>query len=269
MQNEPLKTISAYIPNSVDGARLYGIGDVHLGNPYSDEKRLLKTIEQIKADPQARVIITGDLLEMVTKSSLGEIWAQTMTPFQQVEHAVELLEPIKDRIIGGVEGNHEDRAYKELGFLPIQMIMARLGLSITDCYAPVGGVLFVTIDSAKHGKTVYTLYFKHGSGGGKTMGVKANRLNEMKYELMADIYLRAHDHGQIAFTTQTYIPVPEKKSIAPMRHLHVNSNTFLGWGGYAIKCGYQAGFTGAPAIYLTTERDGNSVIKHAEVRIST
>jgi hypothetical protein len=266
---QPLKAISAYIPDSLDGVRLYGIGDVHLGNPFSDEKRLIKTIEQIKADPQARVIITGDLLEMVTKSSLGEIWAQTMTPFQQAEHAVELLEPIKDRIIAGVEGNHEDRAYKELGFLPIQMIMARLGLNVSEVYTPIGGVLFISIDSPKQGKTVFTVYFKHGSGGGKSMGVKANRLNEMKYEVIADVYIRAHDHGQMGFTSATWIPNTEKKTIVQHRHLHVNSNTFLGWGGYAIKYGYQSGFTCAPAIKLSTERDGNSIIKHAEVRIST
>jgi hypothetical protein len=266
---EPIKVISAHIPDSEHGARLYGIGDVHLGNPFSDEKRLLKTLEEIKADPQARVILTGDMLEMVTKSSLGEIWSQTMTPFEQVEHAIALLEPIKDRIIGGVEGNHEDRAYKELGFLPIQMIMARLGLNITETYSPIACMLMLAVDSQKQGKTVFTVYFKHGTGGGKTMGVKANRLNEMKYEVIADIYIRAHDHGQIAFTTATQIPNTEKKLMTQQRHLHVNSNTFLGWGGYAIKCGYQSGFTGAPAIYLTTERVGNQIEKHMEVRIKT
>ena len=45
---------------------LYQIGDLHIGTQFHHAKGLKKTIETIKRDKKAKVVIVGDLCESIT-----------------------------------------------------------------------------------------------------------------------------------------------------------------------------------------------------------
>lgn len=256
-----------------DTIHIYPIADVHLGSVFCSERELRQTVELIKNDLNGYVMIMGDMLDMVTRTSIGDIWSQNMTPRQQIARAVEILKPVADRIIAGTEGNHEERAYKDAQGQPIEEILYRVlddGKRVREIYAPCAGLLDVRLDlpsSSAH----MTTYFKHGSGGGRTMGAKANRLMEMRNDVLADVYLVAHTHQAMAFPSA--IRVPRLNSgrlyLEEFRHLHVNCNTLLGWGGYAVKLGFSPGIIGCEPIRMTAKRTAQGVEKHASVRIST
>jgi predicted phosphodiesterase len=253
-----------------DTVHIYPIGDVHLGSVFCDEKELRRVVQAVKDDLDAYVILMGDMLDMTTRNSVGDIWSQTLTPWQQIDRAAELLEPIKDRIIAVTEGNHEDRAFKFDGLLPMRQVAMQLHLDPTKVYAPCAGLIDVRLDvpsSSAH----MTIYFKHGYGGGRTMGAKANRMKDLKNEVLADVLIMGHTHEQMAFTSSSCIPRTNKgvPYLDEIRHLHINSNSFLSWGGYAVKQGYAPGFTGCPVLELMAKRTSQGVDKHASVRIST
>jgi predicted phosphodiesterase len=253
-----------------DTVHIYPIGDVHLGSVFCDEKELRKTVQRVKDDLDAYVILMGDMLDMTTKTSVGDIWSQTLTPWQQIDRAAELLEPIKDRIVAVTEGNHEDRAFKFDGLLPMRQVAMQLHLDPAKVYAPCAGLIDVRLEvpaSSAH----MTIYFKHGYGGGRTMGAKANRMKDLKNEVMADVLIMGHTHEQMAFTSASRVPRLNsgRLYLDEMRHLHINSNSFLAWGGYATKQGYAPGFTGCPVLELTAKRTPQKVLTSASVRIST
>jgi predicted phosphodiesterase len=265
---EAVKIISFEHPG--DTVRLYPIGDVHLGSVFCDEKELRKVVQRVKDDLDAYVILMGDMLDMTTRNSVGDIWSQTLTPWQQIDRAAELLEPIKDRIIAVTEGNHEDRAFKFDGLLPMRQVAAQLRLDLEKVYAPCAGLIDVCLQASDR-KAHTTIYFKHGFGGGRTMGAKANRMKDMKSEVLADVLIMAHTHEQMAFTSASRVPRVNqgRPYIDEVRHLHVNSNSFLAWGGYATKQGYAPGFTGCPVLELAAHRYVDRLRTSASVRIST
>lgn len=270
---EALKAISFDVPAGIDNIRIYPLGDVHLGNAFCDESELKRTIAKVKEDMDGYVILMGDMLEMTTRNSVGDIWGQTATPWQQIERAVELLEPIKDRIIAVTEGNHELRAFKYDGLLPMRNVATGLHLDLEKVYAIGAGVVFIDLHPMNGNKvrtSTHTIYFKHGSGGGKRIGSKANRLEDMTSDVLADVVIMGHTHAQMAFTSSTFVPVSSvAKRIEQRRHLHINSGSFLGWGGYAVQFGFPPSFTGCPCLELTSIYKQPLTIKTQSVKIST
>ena len=80
-------------------------GDWHVGNATFDERAAVDYVGKIK-DSGAVVLLMGDLMENVIVGSVGSQFEQTMTPDDQIDYVVGILESVKDQIIGGViEGN--------------------------------------------------------------------------------------------------------------------------------------------------------------------
>jgi hypothetical protein len=214
------------------------------------------------------------MLELTTKNSVGDIWGQNMTPWQQIERAAEILRPIKDRIIGACDGNHELRAYKYDGLLPMRSVLAHLGFTqeeIDEKHAMGGLLLFIGMAIEGYGsrRTTYTLYSRHGCGGGRRVGGKANRMEDMKSEVLADIYILSHTHQEMAFPSGTMIALPDPRPhLTLMKHLHVNSGSFLAWGGYAVQYGFPPSVVGCPFIELHPYRQGNDTVKGAWTKIA-
>ena len=88
------------------------------------------TLSNIKstATPLAFLILGGDLINNNTRSSVGSPWDDTVRPREQKRLMVEALEPIKDRILCCVSGNHERRSLKDADDDPPYDIMTKLDL---------------------------------------------------------------------------------------------------------------------------------------------
>lgn len=95
--------------------RLYPLVCMHVGAPQCDVKFLRQHIQRIKDDPDARWVYMGDGGECVTKLSKGDVYGQLLSPQLQLEALIDLLDPIKDKGLFGIRGNHGHRVYKETG----------------------------------------------------------------------------------------------------------------------------------------------------------
>jgi predicted MPP superfamily phosphohydrolase len=266
-KTEPIKLISFKVPNDATTIRIKPISDAHLGNVFCSVRELRNEVAKIADTPNEYVILPGDWLELTTKNSVGDIWGQNLTPWQQIELAAEILRPVKDRILCACDGNHELRAYKYDGLMPMRSILGHLGFTQEEVdakHSASGMLLFVNMAIENYGqrRTTFTLYSRHGSGGGRRMGGKANKMEDMKQEVLADIYILSHTHQQMAFPTGTMIALPDPSPhMTLMKHLHVNSGSFLSWGGYAVQYGFPPSVTGCPFIEMHAYRQGNETVR--------
>ena len=88
---------------------------MHFGAAQCDMKFIKEHVQRIKDDPSGHWIYLGDGGECVTKQSKGDVYAQLLSPQSQQEIAVEILDPIKNKGLFGIRGNHGNRIYKETG----------------------------------------------------------------------------------------------------------------------------------------------------------
>lgn len=213
------------------------IYDVHLGNPFCMEKEFISFIKETKETPNRYLIIGGDLIENGTRSSVGDsIFEQTLTPAEQKEEAIHILEPVKDRIICLLRGNHEGRSKKDAGLCPMFDIAAKLGLE--HLYRP--NVAFIDIrlgDVTQVGyRPDYTIVALHGSGGGALSGSALNRNERFGYVIDGvDIIITGHVHKPLTSQPQKIKFDRYRKTVSFVPFRTVTSSAWLKYGGYAAE----------------------------------
>lgn len=122
-----LSVIVKRFPTDWPLLRLYAIGDCHVGSEQFNEKALKRKIEIIRNDPYGVVTLCGDLGDFGLRTSVTNPLRATMQPADQVQYIYELFEPIKDKIVSAVPGNHEQRLVKETGIDPLLTLCCKWG----------------------------------------------------------------------------------------------------------------------------------------------
>lgn len=251
-----MKAIKANLPQNIDILELHTFADEHIGDACCDMARLKERIEYIAATPNAYCIMNGDILDYASRTSIGDIEAREINIMGQLEKAVELFTPIKDKILAITNGNHENRGYRKEGFDISKMIAMQLGL--VDRYTPASAIVFLRFGSqAKnqgkgrgHEPQLYTLYVNHGAGGGRKEGAKAIRLADMASIIDADIYIHSHTHLPMVMK-QGFFRVDKRSStVANVTKLFVNTAANLNYGGYGEVAEFKPTSKDTPVIYL-------------------
>jgi len=208
--------------------KILPLSDIHLGSKQLNKKLLLEAIDQVKNDPYTFTILNGDLIDMTLKSSVGSVYENELSPMEQVEQLIKLLEPIKDKILVVSMGNHERRCEKETNIDVLKLVCSQLG--ILDKYANGVWYLYLYFGEKVQGRKapmVYTISGYHGSGGGRGIGGKANRLTDMSNIAVADLYIMVHTHTPMGMKKSIYIPDYSNKSLT-LREMHyLMTNSFL------------------------------------------
>ena len=216
---------------------IFPISDVHFGSLDHKEKEWNAFCDLIKRTPNAYVILGGDLINNNTRSSVGSPWDDTIRPREQKKRMVEMLEPIKDRILCCVTGNHEARTMKEAEDDPTYDIMTKLDLE--HLYRP--NVCFMKISLGKRKRDgvpiqTYTFAVTHGAGGGIYTGATVNR-NERFGNVIdgLDCLVVGHTHKGTV-TKPSKIVIDRKNAKVSMSHYTVISMvSWMNYGGYALK----------------------------------
>lgn len=125
VMNNDLDVIVKQFPHDWPLLRLYAIGDCHVGAETFDETSLKKKIQIIHDDPYGVVTLCGDLGDFGLRASVTNPLRAKLQPAEQVEKIYELFEPIKDKIVSAVPGNHEQRLVKESGIDPLLTLCCR------------------------------------------------------------------------------------------------------------------------------------------------
>ena len=267
MENAEIIPIKIDLPNSGNNLKLYVLSDVHLGSPQADIEVTKKIISFIKDTPDCYCVLLGDILDTGLKNSKTDIYSETLSIADAQKLAVELLTPIKDKIIAMTPGNHENRVWREVGVDLSLWLAEKLGVQKVyrnNCIA-------LSISFGKDGKgDTYRLniFGQHGAyGGGRRLGAAMNALEDLDGIVAnADIYIRAHTHQPLKSMRRVF-KFTAKGDIRPQTKCYFNAPSILSYGGYAAEKGYKP--TDNSPRYLNIravcERDGNKLIKDFKI----
>ena len=228
-----LTLITHHFPERKD-IRIYPIADVHLGAAEHMTREWEQFCERVK-DEQAYIILGGDLINNSTRNSVSNIFEEVMRPRDQKRLMVEMLKPIRDRILCMTTGNHE-RRNKDVDDDPSYDIACKL--DIEDVYRENIAFLKIQIGNKELDGTrnpTYLLTVTHGAGGGMLTGGAVNRAERFAYVLDGDALILGHTHKP--FVTQPskikIDPHNNKVTLKPFKVISMTS--WLQWGGYAAQ----------------------------------
>lgn len=249
-------TYRAEFPQEWTEARIYTLADLHIGDSHCVEAEVMRRIRQAEEDPHGLVLLNGDICNTALRHSVSDVYTEVLTPMQQMHKMVELLRPVKDKIIGVTTGNHEHRAYKDAGLDITRTVCREIG--IEDRYSPEGILVFLRFGhktedrhSDRAAKQWYTIYATHGSGGGRKEGAKAIRLADMASIVDADVYVHSHTHLPMVMK-QSFFRTDERNcSVRLVPKLFVNTGAALGYGGYGQAQEFKPSSIDTPVIYLS------------------
>ena len=170
--------------------RLYPVADVHIGAAEAALPEFEAFLRKVKDDPDAYICIVGDLLNNAVKSSVSDVYRETMSPSAAVDYAVEKLQPIADRILAIVGGNHERRSTKEVDLDPLYCVASMLrrsdGSSLQDIYRPSMAFMRVKLKRGRV-KDTYAIMMTHGKSQ-----AKKKRFSAIVEGVDAQIYAHTH-----------------------------------------------------------------------------
>ena len=239
------------------------LSDLHYGNPYCSLKHFQRTIDFIKNTEDCYCFLNGDFLEAVTKTSKGDIFTQKITPQQQRDDVINLLKPIKDKVLAMTTGNHEQRIYGEMGIDLSADIASGLGCP----YRPEGMLFKLSFGdirpNSSHRPYVFWGYLSHGYGGARTRSAKAVKAERMSTWIHADWYAMSHDHV-VNVAPNVYL-MPDNRGtvnnqgflsgkVSAHREMLIKTNAYLKWGGYAEQGGFPPSDLSTPLIQLLTPK---------------
>ena len=234
------------------------ISDIHFGALEHMEREWKNFIQMVLADPNLYLILNGDLINNNTRSSVGSPWDDTIRPREQKKQMVELLTPIKDRILCCTSGNHERRSLKDADDDPTYDIMTKLDLE--DVYRQ--NAAFLKIQLRNDGHATYTFAVTHGAGGGIYTGATVNR-NERWGNVIdgLDCLIVGHTHKGTVSRPSKIVFDPYNNKVTVKDYLVVSSVAWQNYSGYALQKMLLPASTGNPQILHLSDKE-----KHIEVR---
>lgn len=185
--------------------RIYVLSDAHIGDASCDEGGLRAYIEGIHDDPQARCLITGDLISAIGKGDkrldLGTLaeWVIAARPRvqqdilgTQAQRAVDWLRPIAERIDAVVCGNHEAKPRAWYGRDIMQEIAKDLGCS--QAYLGSQAWLQYQFVLTSTGRRRYDILLHHGISSGRGTTPEAPELYRILCDYDVDMAIVGHSH---------------------------------------------------------------------------
>lgn len=262
-----MKPIKHNIETERNNIKLYVLSDLHLGDAGADIPLIRKTIEFVKNTPDMYVVLLGDILNVALKNSKSDIYTEVLTVADAQKLAIELLTPIKDRILAITPGNHENRVWREVGIDISLWLAGKLGLQ--DVYRPHSVALNLKFGKDYNGNPyIINIFGQHGAyGGGRKLGAALNAIEDLDGIIgNADIYIRAHTHQPVQGSRDVFM-FNQNGNITKKTKYYFNAPAFLKYHGYGHDKGYKP--TDTAPCYLNirayNERVGGRLEKHFKI----
>lgn len=208
---------------------------MHIGARECDLDGFSRFLKRIQADPDSYIVLCGDVINNGIRDSLTNVYEEVCPPSAQIDKAVELLQPVADRILGAVGGNHEARSRKAVDMDPMHTIMVRLGIG--HLYRANMAFIRVILENGNT-KSRHALLLVHGR--------TANKRRRFAYSVEGvDAIISGHTHdglvekpARLVFNSQNVV------SIQPL--VSLTATSWLDYGGYAAAGLFEPKATGCP-----------------------
>lgn len=247
---------------------LYPLGDIHLGNVGCDKNGLRRKVKEIAENPLAYWIGMGDYAEYIGyldprfeaenvdpeyKVHEFKYWGQRMN-----RDVVKELEPIKEKCLGMLRGNHEKTVSDKYLFDPALDLAERFKTKYLgyECMLRI-----YVIDGGGTKRYSFVIYAHHGFGGGRKHGAVINNLVDLSAFYEADLFITGHTHKTISTKTD-YLFLNTKGNLYAKDRGFLVTGTFLrmkqeGMEGYEVRKGLPPTYIGTPHVKVHCDREWN------------
>lgn len=259
-----LDLISHDFPNDI---KIYPIADVHLGAMEHAETEWQNFLNKVNEE-NAYVILDGDLLNnSVRGCRFANPFDEAIRPRDAKRRMVQYLEPIRDRILCVVSGNHERRTFRDDDQDLTYDICSKL--DIEDLYRENIAYMRIGIGYRKDRKrssqpvrNAYIFAVTHGAGGGIYTGASVNR-NERFGNIIdgLDCLVVGHSHKGFVTKPSKIVVDPRSKTVKMTHYTVVSCVSWLNYGGYAARQMLLPSQVCEPqALTLLESREGKKII---------
>ena len=220
-----------------DDITIYPVADVHLGALEHCEAEWQSFLSKVKTD-NSYLILAGDLLNNGVRSAgFANPFDEVMRPRDAKRRMAEYLEPIKDRILCVVTGNHERRTYRDDDQDLTYDICSKL--DIEHLYRENIAFMCVSVGvrpKEQRPTNTYTFAVTHGSGGGIYTGAAVNR-NERFGNVIdgLDCFVAGHVHKGFVSKPSKIVIDGRNKQVCMKHYVVVSCVSWLNFGGYAAQ----------------------------------
>ena len=216
---------------------VYPIADVHLGAIEHCEREWTAFLNRVEQE-NAYLILAGDLLNNSTRGTrFANPFEEALRPREAKRKMVEYLEPLKDRILCVVSGNHEQRTVRESDQDITYDICARLCLE--HLYRE--NMAFLTVSVGKRTnedkyENTYNIVVMHGNGGGIYTGAAVNR-NERFGNIIdgLDCLIAGHVHKGFISKPSKIVIDSRNARVTFKSYVVISCVSWLNYGGYAAR----------------------------------
>jgi len=248
---------------------LIPVGDVHAGHINCHKDMFINTIEYIKNKPNARWIGMGDYADAISTSDkrfdFSAVDPALPTPDKQYRWIKEQFEPIADKCLGLLDGNHDRKHWTSHNHNYVDSLCYDLGVEYLTMDAYLRWVFI-----RNKARTAINIYAHHGWAASRSTGGKVNTIHSLSEAWpMLDLYLMGHTHDRGVAPPKVQMEINQN-----MEHVHhemnfVHTGAYLrgyvdGTFSYVEEKGYRPAGLGSPIISI--EIDPGSKGKYAPPR---
>ena len=242
--------------NSQDRITIIPLGDLHVGALNCAEEKIRSVVKQIQESPNTYWIGGGDMCDAVLMQDAKRFDPSGLPAWMLHGAAVEirdrledmlnaqkgrlfqLLDPIKDKCLGLIEGNHEYSIMKYHNRNFMSEICDHFGVeNLTDCAFVRFQFTRKLNTKSKSPGAVVSMFITHGNGGGRTAGAEPNSLYRLAADKDVDIILRGHSHSYCILPPIPMLGVPTNGMLPDEPAVH--DKHVANWGSYLYT--YKAG----------------------------
>jgi hypothetical protein len=246
-----MKFISATI--KADHAYLVPIGDIHLGDRAFGKvgrHKLKGYLDWVAATPNARIFLMGDVFNVAGRGTKTSPFESSASEYQD---AVGWFRPVRDKILGVIDGNHEARIVDQFGYSPLQGFCALLEIP----YCGWSAVLELKVGKGR--TNAYYCYMHHTTGGGGSLGGALNRSVKLQDIVQGvDVYCGGHNHQLVTGVKSVYRPDPDGQRVIARKVTYVDCGSYLDYEeSYAEKGMYPPGKLGSPRLRFQGYRNAS------------
>jgi predicted phosphodiesterase len=234
---DDFEMISRRFPSDIT---VYPIADVHYGALMHDKQKWYEFCKLAESQDDAYFILNGDLINNNTRSAVGSPFDDFERPRDQKIRMVEMLKPIREKILCLTSGNHERRSMKDADDDSTYDIAAKL--DIEDLYRPNIAFLKIGIGTRKkeNGRVspqaTMVVAVTHGSGGGIYTGATVNR-NERFGNVIdnIDCLVVGHTHKATVTRPSKIVCDVRTNKVYTKDYLVISCTSWQKYGEYAVQ----------------------------------
>lgn len=239
------------LPTEQKLVNIYPIGDLHVGSGLFDIYAFDKWKAMVKADPNAKIVIIGDMTENGLKNSKTDSYQAKLSPFEQKVFLVDEFGELRDKILCGVQGNHELRSKYSADICPMYEFMSKL--DVEDKYRENIGFIKVSVGKKNTERQFsYGLTLSHGGSDAK--------VEKFAYSIDGiDAFISGHTHKPSSSFPAKIVLDMHNEVVRRVGFTRIVVPSMTNFGGYIARGLYLPQDCKFPILTLSGERKGVEV----------